>query len=236
EAEETTALLQELPEVYGTRINELLLTAVARGFTVCTGSPVTLLDVEGHGREALGEDLDISRTVGWFTTHYPVRLDIGGAGSAVDALKLVKEQLRKLPGNGFGYGLLRYMNPNQDVADRFRTLPEPEIKFNYLGQFDNTLSSPELFRMAAEPIGPQRDPRSTLTHLLNIDAILLGGRLHLRWTYSANVYTHERVSRLAEAVVDELRALVRREDGAEADSYVPSDFPLAGLDADRLAR
>ncbi|MET0647786.1 MAG: amino acid adenylation domain-containing protein [Pyrinomonadaceae bacterium] len=235
-AEETTALLQELPEVYGTQVNELLLTAVARGFTLCTGSPVTLLDMEGHGREAVAEDLDISRTVGWFTTHYPVRLDLGVAESPAEALKLVKEQLRKIPGHGIGYGLLRYMSLEPDVADRFRALPVPEIKFNYLGQFDNTLSSPELFRMAAESAGPQRDPRSTLTHLLNIDAILLGGRLHLRWTYSENVYAHERVSRLAEAVADELRALVRREGGAAADSYAPSDFPLAGLDVGRLER
>ena len=239
EREETSILLQELPEAYGTHINDILLTAIARSFAICTGSSSLLIDMEGHGREPIFEDLDISRTVGWFTSKFPLLLDIGGARSSREALKMVKEQLRKVPNNGIGYGLLRYLSEDQQAVKQLQALPNPDIKFNYLGQFDQTLNNAGLFVMSKEDTGPNRDPRCERTHLLDVDAIVLGERLHMRWVYSENVFDHERISSLAAAAADELRTLIAREGIGETGRYSTSDFPLARLDQrslDRIAR
>jgi hypothetical protein len=102
--EETQALLQDVPAAYQTQINDVLLTALVQAVKQWTGESLLLVDLEGHGREEIFEDVDLSRTVGWFTTLFPVLLDIGAASSLADALKTVKEQLRNVPNRGIGYG------------------------------------------------------------------------------------------------------------------------------------
>ena len=135
DAEETADLLQTLPAVYRTRIEEALLSALARALSGWTGSPRLRVDLEGHGREPLFDDLDVSRTVGWFTSLYPVVLEGGDAGPG-EALVRAMERLRGVPGRGIGYGLLRYGD-----AEAARLLaespaaPAAEIRFNYLGQY-----------------------------------------------------------------------------------------------------
>ena len=126
--EETARLLQQVPEVYHTQINDVLLTALGEAMGKWTGSDEVLVDVEGHGREEIGEGVDVTRTVGWFTTIYPVVLERGGSGSGSgngsgragvvgEGLKRVKEQLRGMPGQrGMGYGLLRYGAGNEEIA------------------------------------------------------------------------------------------------------------------------
>ena len=136
-AEETADLLQTLPSVYHSRIDEALLSALARALVGWTGSPRLRVDLEGHGREPLAgdtgdvEDLDVSRTVGWFTSLYPVVLE-GGDADPGGALVSAKERLRAVPGRGIGYGLLRYGGR----PSSWRRRPRSEILFNYLGQAD----------------------------------------------------------------------------------------------------
>ncbi|WP_240724266.1 amino acid adenylation domain-containing protein, partial [Frankia sp. B2] len=142
-SEVTAELLTSVPAAFHAGINDVLLA----GFTVAvnewrgTSGPV-LVDVEGHGREPLAEGVDLSRTVGWFTEIHPVRLDPGstdfariraGGDAAGQAVKQVKEQLRAVPGDGLGYGLLRYLNP--DTRPVLAALPTPQIGFNYMGRF-----------------------------------------------------------------------------------------------------
>ena len=119
-AEETRGLLQDLPRAYHTQVNDALLTSLTQAFASWTGSSSLLIDLEGHGREAIFQDLDVSRTVGWFTTIYPVLLYLQGTFKPSDALKRIKEQLRRIPSNGFGYGALRYLSRDQDVVERLR--------------------------------------------------------------------------------------------------------------------
>jgi hypothetical protein len=114
---ETSALLQDVPRAYYTKINDALLTALARALAAWMGQPRVRVVVEGHGREPLFDDVDLSRTIGWFTTMHPVVLDLSGAPGPGDALRAIKEQLRRVPGNGIGYGLMRY--------GTFRTRPKP---------------------------------------------------------------------------------------------------------------
>ena len=107
---ETRMLLQETLSTHRVQINEVLLAALVQATAACTGQPILSVDLEGHGREEIIEDVDLSRTVGWFTSIYPVHLNITSANTPIEALKAVKEQVRKIPNKGVDYGVLRYMN------------------------------------------------------------------------------------------------------------------------------
>ncbi|MFJ4788509.1 amino acid adenylation domain-containing protein [Streptomyces sp. NPDC088794] len=143
-AEVTTALLTAVPTAFHTGVDDVLLTALGAAVAEWRGAPEDgglLVDVEGHGREPLTEGMDLSRTVGWFTGVHPIRLDLGttdpaelrsGGPAAGRALKRVKEQLRAIPGDGLGHGLLRYVNP--ETAAVLAELPSAQIGFNYLGR------------------------------------------------------------------------------------------------------
>jgi hypothetical protein len=159
-AEETQALLHEVPTAYRTQINDLLLTALAQSFSQWTESRTLLVDLEGHGREAIFDDVDLSRTVGWFTTIFPALLNLE-AWEPGEALKSIKEQLRAIPNRGVGYGLLRYLSGDEEIAARLRQSPQAEVSFNYLGQFDQLLPEGALFGPATESVGPARSPRGS---------------------------------------------------------------------------
>ncbi|MGO4759564.1 condensation domain-containing protein, partial [Streptomyces sp. 2MCAF27] len=139
-AELAAPLLTTLPEAFNCGADSVLLAALLTSVDSHTtrhggSTPPFVVDVERHGREQITPALDVSRTVGWFTSIAPVRLDtreVGGGRAAEDTLKYVKEQLRAAPDNGLGYGLLRYLNPA--TVDRLASLPEPHILFNYLGR------------------------------------------------------------------------------------------------------
>ena len=108
EVEETLTLLRDVPSAYRTQINDILLAALGSALSRWTGSPLVHITLEGHGREELFDDVDLSRTVGWFTTTFPIRLDLRETNDPGDLIKSVKEQLRRVPNRGIGYGLLRY--------------------------------------------------------------------------------------------------------------------------------
>ncbi len=147
-AEETRALLQQVPAVYRTRVDDILLSAYGRVLARWTGSPRTLVDLEGHGREELFEDIDLTRTVGWFTSIYPVALTVDPAADWATTLKSVKEQLRAVPGRGLGYGALRHLaGPDAPLGQPGRAVPQ--ISFNYLGRFDTGAAAGSLLRPGA---------------------------------------------------------------------------------------
>ncbi|HEY3569677.1 MAG TPA: condensation domain-containing protein, partial [Thermoanaerobaculia bacterium] len=232
--EETRALLQEVPAAYRTQINDVLLTALARGFARWSGGRSLYASIEGHGRETLFEDVDLSRTVGWFTSRYPVLLDAGDAARPGEALKAVKEQLRRMPARGLGYLLLRYLTRGA-AAETLRSRPEPEVKVNYLGQIDVRAGGGGLFRQVGDSQGAERSPRSHLSWLLSLDGGVAEGRLFLRWTYSGDTWRDESIEALARAVLEALQEIIAHCLAAEAGGCTASDFPLSGLDEERLA-
>jgi len=228
-AEETQILLQELPQCYHTQINDVLLTALVHSFANWTGEPTLLVDLEGHGREPLFPDVDVSRTVGWFTSVFPVRLE--ATQTVQSTLKQVKAYLRQIPQNGVGYGLLRYLSghsPNSQQLD-WQGLPQPEVSFNYFGQLDTTTSSTSLFVLANEPNGAAHSQVDLRTYLLEINSSVVGGQLKLDWSYSSARHQQETIARLAAGFLAALRTLMAARTAATP-CYTPSDFPLAGLD------
>src|SRR6185369_16586321 len=155
-ANETHDLLHEMAAVYRARVDEILLCALALTLGRWTGNQRVLVDLEGHGREELGGGFDLSRTVGWFTTVFPVLLDLGTVADELEALKIVKDQLRAIPARGIGYGLLRYLSRDESIGERLRTMPQAEVSFNYLGHLDHTFDSSSTFLLVNEPVGPAR--------------------------------------------------------------------------------
>lgn len=170
-AEQTRALLQDVPSAYNTQINDVLLTASVQSFAQWTGESSLLIDLEGHGREDLFEDVDLSRTVGWFTTLFPVRLQLEEIDNPGEALKSVKEQLRRIPNRGIGYGALRYLNENATIREKFQSLPSAQVSFNYLGQFDQVLKASEVLGLAKE-FKAEQSLLNKRSHLLGISGFI----------------------------------------------------------------
>jgi non-ribosomal peptide synthase protein (TIGR01720 family) len=210
-ARETRALLQELPAAYGVRINDVLLAALALAFARWTGQPQLLVELDSHGRQDILEGVDVSRTVGWFTSIFPVLLDVGGAGDPSAALLMVREQLGRVPNQGIGYGLLRYLSPDDDVQAQMRQVPQPQVNFNYLGQFDTGQADADQappFRIASESAGAEHHPHGTRSALIYVVGTVAGGQLDLMWSYSAELHERSTVERLARTYIEELRGLI----------------------------
>jgi amino acid adenylation domain-containing protein/non-ribosomal peptide synthase protein (TIGR01720 family) len=224
--EETSALLSEVPAVYRTEINEVLLTALVTALGNWTGERRVLLELEGHGREEIGEGVDVTRTVGWFTTIYPVVLEVSAGAGEGEALKSVKEQVRGVRGRGLGWGLLGEAEEITGV--------EAELGFNYLGQFDQMFSESSPFSLAPESTGAERSPRSRRRYLVDITGSVFEGRLHTSWAYNENVHRRETIERVVEDFISALRNLIAHCQSPEAGGYTPSDFPDTDLSQSEL--
>jgi amino acid adenylation domain-containing protein/non-ribosomal peptide synthase protein (TIGR01720 family) len=233
---ETQALLQQVPQAYNTQINDVLLTALAQVLSKWLNSDVVSIDLEGHGREDLFVDVDISRTVGWFTTMFPVVLNLPMATTVGDAIKTVKEQLRQIPQKGLGYGLLRYLRQEQKLGSELQTFPQPEISFNYLGQFDQTFDSDSPTKLATESSGLEQSLQAQRFHLIDIGGIISDGQLQITWTYSQNIHQPETIERLATEYIVALRESIDHCLKPDVGSYTPSDFPLANIEQSQIDR
>jgi amino acid adenylation domain-containing protein/non-ribosomal peptide synthase protein (TIGR01720 family) len=231
---ETRALLQSVPQAYKTQINDVLLTALVQAFAQWTGTDNLLVDLEGHGREEIFDGVDLSRTVGWFTTLFPVLLDLKDLENPGSALKAIKEQLRSIPNQGIGYGLLRYLKEDAQIAEQLRSLPQAEVSFNYLGQFDSLLSPDGMFAPAKESSGAEHSHLGSRSHLLEVNAFVAEGQLQVNWTYSSNLHQQATVESLAQGFVTALQVLIAHCQSPEAGGYTASDFPLAKLDEQKL--
>ncbi|MCL6755243.1 amino acid adenylation domain-containing protein [Nostoc sp. CCCryo 231-06] len=254
--EETRALLQDVPSAYNTQINDVLLTALVQSFAQWTGENSLLIDLEGHGREDLFEDVDLSRTVGWFTTLFPVRLQLEEIDNPGETLKLVKEQLRRIPNRGIGYGILRYLRWD-DV--KLQALPQAEsavfsqgetlramgstqeeqlskraqVSFNYLGQFDQVLKASEVLGLVKE-MKAQQSAIGKRSHLLGISGFIRAGKLEMTWAYSDQVHQKATIERLAFWFIEALKNLIVHCQLKESQGYTPSDFSAAKLNQKQL--
>ncbi|MGW7486404.1 non-ribosomal peptide synthase/polyketide synthase [Streptomyces sp. NPDC054786] len=227
---ETDALLRQVPDVYRTQVNDVLLSALGRTLTRWSGRDTVLIGVEGHGREDLFDELDLSRTVGWFTAEFPLALSVAPEADWRDTVRSVKEQLRAVPLRGLSYGALRHLVPQSPLPDA----PQPRVGFNYHGQWD--IASGEhpdgqgLYRAALPPAGQDTDPDEPRTYLLDVTGVVQDGRLELGWTYPPAVYDESTVRRLAEDTLAALTEIVAHCARPDTGGRTPSDFPLARLD------
>uniref|UniRef100_UPI00069F69E4 non-ribosomal peptide synthetase n=1 Tax=Pseudomonas sp. MIACH TaxID=1078355 RepID=UPI00069F69E4 len=226
DAEHTRQLLQDAPAAYRTQVNDLLLTALARVISRWSGQPATLIQLEGHGREDLFDDIDLTRTVGWFTSLFPVRLHADGELSA--AIKSVKEQLRAIPHKGIGYGLLRYLGSPQ-AREALADLAAPRITFNYLGQFDRQFNESALFAPATQGSGQAQDADAPLANWLTVEGQVYGGELSLQWGFSREMFEVSTVQRLVDDYRQELLALIAHCSDPQQGGLTPADVTLAQL-------
>ncbi|RKG96351.1 hypothetical protein D7V97_35680 [Corallococcus sp. CA053C] len=203
-AEETQALLREVLKAFHCEINDVLLTALASALAAWTRRRRWIIDLEGHGREPLFDDVDLSRTVGWFTSLVPVVLEHDG-DDLLDTLQSVKARLRGIPNRGIDYGILRYLR-----EDTSEPVPEvyPGLRFNFLGRSAPIFSGDALFQPSDASVGPSSSLGTFRPHLLEVQSLVQEGRLRVDWTYSPALLLPQTITRLAEHFLQALRQLV----------------------------
>ncbi|WP_433655167.1 amino acid adenylation domain-containing protein [Nocardia sp. CA-128927] len=221
----TRALLRDVPSVYRTEINDALLTALARTLCDWAERDQVLIALEGHGREELVEGIDLTGTVGWFTSYFPVLLDVAGTAEWDGLLKSVKEQLRAIPRRGLGYGALRYNGGAPELVGQ----QAPQVSFNYLGQFNGSTEDNDLYRSVSE-VCLRQGPGALRLHLLDIVGQVSDGRMEFIWSYSAHRHRHKTIQRLATEFAANLKHIVAHCAAPTAGGRTPSDFPGSGLD------
>jgi non-ribosomal peptide synthase protein (TIGR01720 family) len=158
---------------------------------------------------------------------YPVVLELKRGESSGERLQRVKEELRGVPEQGTGYGLLRYLSAEEEVRKQLREMPAAEVIFNYSGQFDQVLNESGMFTMAGESSGSGRSERTRRQHLLEVSGLVGGGQLQVSWIYSEAVHERAEVEQVAGWFMNALRELIEECRRPEAGSYTPSDFPQA---------
>ncbi len=232
--EHTTALLRQVPGVYRTEVNDVLLTALGTALAGWTGRDRVVIACEGHGREDVVADVDTTRTVGWFTTQYPVALSVPAGMDWGSTLKSVKEQLRAVPRHGLSYEALRYLSTEGSLAAQ----QDPQICFNYHGQWQPIRDDDGLFRQHCEGIGQDFAPDSAVDYPLEVTGLVADGELRLTWQYSPDAVEETTVREVADRMTAALRGIVAHCRQPEAGGRTPSDFPLARLtqaEVDRIA-
>ncbi|WP_144569749.1 non-ribosomal peptide synthetase, partial [Bacillus pseudomycoides] len=222
---ETRSLLQEISSTHRVQINEVLLAALVQATAAWTGHSTLTVDLEGHGREEIIEDIDLSRTVGWFTSIYPVHLNTTGANTPIASLKAVKEQVRQIPNKGVDYGILRYLNPA--MRERLESQPTPSISFNYLGQFDQMFSDDAMVVPETGFTRLDHAPGSKRSHLIDVIGIVTDGKLQFTWVYNVGQFAKSTIQSVAENMLHQLSRLIYSSDGESA--LTISDFAMANL-------
>ncbi|MFG2718615.1 amino acid adenylation domain-containing protein [Streptomyces sp. NPDC048416] len=247
----TEPLLTTVPARINGAVTDILLTALMMAVSAWRSPDGReegrlTLALEGHGRVPLRASHDLSRTVGWFTSLYPVTLSLGPAdaraaahdGDGADhAVKQIKEQLRAVPGDGIGYGLLRHHN--QGTARELAACPGPDVAFNYLGRFDSAASDPHSWGLAPdEPLGETTEPAMPAAHQLDINVMVRdtaeGRRLTTRWSWPKALFTEDEIGRLADHWQRSVEALVARSQQSDASVQTPSDLTLNTLSQNEL--
>jgi len=234
--EETQALLREVMKTYRVQMPEILLAVLLQVWMEWSSASSLLLDVEGHGRDENIGNVDLSRTVGWFTSLFPVYLKGEQHAPIKDTLIAVKEQLRRMPSQAIGYGILRYLHGKTSVREQLAVAPKASLLFNYLGQFDHGRSTEGFFRESLRLPKLSRDPRGMRAYPLEILAQVRAGQLHIQWVYSAHLHRQETIKQLAQRCQYLLQSLIVQSATAEAIVYTPSDFPQAELSQEQLGR
>ena len=237
----TARILTSVPAAFRTGVADVLLAALAMAVTSVRGGSAVRVHLEGHGREEhIVPGADLSRTVGWFTSMYPVVLDLGASpDNPALCLAHVKESLRAVPDNGIGFGILRRLSGGDD--DLFTGYRAPEIVFNYLGRMTlgETASAPWSAAPEAAALGGSVDPATPLDHVLDVNAITDDGPdgpvLSAEFTYATGLLDAVTAERIARAWAEALATLSRVADEPAAVSLTPSDLTATGLTVEETA-
>jgi amino acid adenylation domain-containing protein/FkbM family methyltransferase/non-ribosomal peptide synthase protein (TIGR01720 family) len=231
--EQTQALLGDVLTTHRAQLSETLLTALALGIQAWSRSRLLRIDVEASGREEITSDLGFSRTVGAFAATYPLLLDLGKASTAGDALKWVKEQVRRVPQRGFSFALLRHLG-EENIKQSLRSLTAAELSFKLIEEPGN-LSQGRMWPMLSSQTCAQTlNPNAKRRYIIEVTAGIFDGQLQTMWTYSENLHERATIEKLADAFTHTLNELISDAQSKEAAALIPSDFPLANLDRRKL--
>ncbi|MGD1897766.1 MAG: amino acid adenylation domain-containing protein [Phormidesmis sp.] len=228
----TALLLKTVPAIYNADITEVLLTAFVQTLSAWTSSDTVLIDLESHGR--FSTELELSRTVGWFTMLYPVVISLDGEQSIADTIKATKRQLRAVPNQGVSYGLLRYKHQRSIAVN-------PQVSFNYLGQLDTF--GPDAFgpdtpeqaackRLVSK--GHNQATENIRPHLLDFNSSVEANQLTVEWTFSYHYHLPDTITQLSEQFIAKLSAIIEDCSQQETAQHVPDDFSLVQLDQSAL--
>lgn len=227
EERETTALLSKVNRAYNTEINDILLTALAIALEKWHGRTATLIDLEGHGREQIFEDLDISRTVGFFTAVYPFVLELPEADDMGFRIKSVKEALRKIPNKGIGYGILKYLTSPDNKRDMAFGI-EPRISFNYLGRFDE-YGNRDIFEIADGALTNTIGGDMEKHYDIEVEGMVLRGNLNLSVFYNRKAYEEGPVLEFLGLFKDKVLEVIEHCAERKLSETTPSDLTYKRL-------
>jgi len=222
----TKALVNTANKTFSTKTLELLVAGLIETIGQWSAQKEISIGFEGHGRETKNTNLDISKTVGWFTSYFPVTFEYRAGASIDDKIVAVKENMRKVPNGGIGFGALRY------IEKSFGTIKNPEILFNFLGTY-NFSELQEGLTVSALTEG-LRDERSERSYKLEINSHIQNDILYLNWSYSTKMYKEVTIQRLVDNFNEHLTTIIDHCTKNEDTQYTPSDFPEANLSQDDL--
>ncbi|WIM94469.1 amino acid adenylation domain-containing protein [Actinoplanes oblitus] len=232
--ERAAALVETVPAAFHCGIQDVLLAGLAAAVARWHDREFVLVDVESHGRHP-ADGMDLSRTVGWFTSVHPVRLEVARLDPG-RLLKSVKEQLRAVPGDGLGYGLLRFLN--ETTGPVLAALPSPAIGFNYLGRFTGDQHGEVRAWQPVGAVGGLMEPGMALPHALEVNAFVRdtrdGPELTLALSWPADRCDEAEIDRFGRIWTDVLAGLARQADDPTAGGHTASDFDLLDLDQDEI--
>ena len=230
--ENTKILLTQVNQAFNTEINDILLTALGLAFKKTFGLSRIMVELEGHGRESIIEHIDISRTVGWFTSFYPVLLDVGSSEDTATQIKTIKEHLHRIPNKGIGYGIGKYLT-DAKYKKGFDYAIQPQIIFNYLGQFDTDVENLS-FKVAKEGVGPIQSPLHQRKHDLDISGMVAEQQLNIVISFSEKQYKNESIDQLRRHYKSSLEELISYCSGQQSTIPTPSDFIYKDLSFEAL--
>jgi amino acid adenylation domain-containing protein/non-ribosomal peptide synthase protein (TIGR01720 family) len=226
--EKTEELLTKVNTAYHTEINDILLTGLGLAVQKTFANQEVLITLEGHGRETIIAGADISRTVGWFTATYPVLLDMRWTDDLSRQIKEVKECLHRVPNKGIGYGILKHLTPTA-YREGLTFERQPQVEFNYLGQFDADVKQMSVFEVAAGSVGNTVSPNRKLNHDFSIGGIIANNRLSIKIIYSKKQYKPGTVEKLIDHYEKELIKVIDHCVNREKRQLTPGDFTYPHL-------
>ncbi len=221
---ENTELLQtKINAVYQTEINDILLCALGIAIETTFGVDKTILKLEGHGREEIFDNIDVSRTVGWFTVVYPFILENSKNDDLCNLIE-IKESLRSVPNKGIGYGVLQYLNKDFDFPF------SSSIEFNYLGEFVNQKNNNEsLLHLSSDHIGGNLDINNGNECQMSISGILIEGQLNMSVSYDSKNYRADTIKSFLGSYQNSLERLIKKLEIQKEKKLTPSDLTYKKL-------
>ena len=220
------SLIKIVNEIYSMELNEILTIALVLTISNITKNNDVIIELERHGRENISNAIDISRTVGWFTSMYPAYFKVE-SNDIERNIKSLKEQLRNIPTQGFNYGSLRFLKKQIDE------LQNKLVRFNYLGDLDNIVDKEKL-NLSSIEFGLDSDEENSLTALIDIVAMIVNKELKINATYSKNKFNKETIQALIVDYINTLKIILEKCMNKDAKEFTPSDFDAVDISQDDL--